>query len=79
MPLKVLFVWIPLRIIKFFIARYIFIHNVSKIYINKNSGEVYVKSNDAYKLMLKIGKYRKDKLKIEKETLNEIQEVINKN
>lgn len=77
-PLKVLFVNLPLGVIKFFIGRYIFIHNISKIYVNKNTGEVYVKANDDFKLILKIGKYRKDKFKIEKETLSEIQEILNK-
>jgi len=77
-PLKILLVYFPLGVMKFFIGRYIFIHNISKIYVNNNTGEVY--ANDDFKLILKIGKYRKDKFKIDKETLNEIQEIMcNKN
>ncbi|XP_070506690.1 uncharacterized protein [Chironomus tepperi] len=74
-PLQFTLVDIPFGIVKIFIAKYIFIHNISKVYINRRSGDVYVFNDNSYKSIF-TGKSLSKKFKIDKNTLSEIRNII---
>ena len=75
-PIQFILVDIPFGVVKFFVAKFIFIHNISKIYISKRTGDVYVLVDHSYQSIFTGSSLRK-KFKIDKNTLEEISYIVN--
>ncbi|KAL7026857.1 hypothetical protein ACKWTF_005202 [Chironomus riparius] len=75
-PIQFILIEFPFGVVKFFINKYIYIHNISKIYVNKRTGDVYVLVNHSY-LSIFNGKSLRKKIRIDENTLDEMSYIIN--
>lgn len=72
---------ISFKIIRFFLSKYIFLHNIQKILVNVKTKQVFVTINRKQEMILKrTGRlFRNHKYCIEKDTFKDIQHIINEN
>lgn len=76
-----IFTDILFKIIRFFLSKYIFLHNTRKIFVNVKTRQVFVTINRKQEKILKRTSrlFRNQDYCIEKDTFKDIQKIINEN
>lgn len=67
------------KVIRFFLSKYIYLHNITKILVNIKTKQVFVKHSHKHHTVLKrnSGLVREEKYFISKETFKDLHHIIN--